>query len=386
MERNASHTGAVLNAGAPSANESRYTHTSSQRGSRIIKNWLLALVAFALSLGAAELVLRWWVEPSRIYSSLRELPAANAWKNRVRYWERYHERGTSGLAHDPMLGWDHDIAGDRIRGNATYAAPPQDDSGTRIVAIGDSYTYGNEVEAHENFAALLDAQSGVQVLNMGVPGYGVGQAFLKWREHGRQYRPDVVVFGIYVDDYERASVTFSSAAKPRLVLRNGEIAVEGQPVPTPAEALTRIAAELDERVRVVDAVRNILLKARTGAEARETYFTEMDAVVRAMLQSLLASLNDAQRLLVVHIPRAEAFVKPDPFRTEMSARLTSIYTQLGIDHIDLGEEFLRGRSARDAFMDLYVHRPSGSVGHLSPAGHQVVADLVASRLTLTSSR
>ena len=100
----------------------------------------------------------------------------------------------------------------------------------------------------------------------------------------------------------------------------------------------------------------------------------------AGIRSLQRNLGDERTLIVVHIPRAESFIEPEAFRDEMSRWLLSIYAELDITHIDLASEFVVGASPAAAFERYYVHRENGSAGHLSAAGHALVADLVVESL------
>jgi hypothetical protein len=117
-----------------------------------------------------------------------------------------------------------------------------------------------------------------------------------------------------------------------------------------------------------------------GESERARFFTETDAVVRHMLSSLQQSLSDEQTLMVIHIPRAEAFIETHDFRDEMSSRLLDIYATLGIRHIDLTAEFITDRDGRAVFEQYYVHEENGSVGHLSADGHARVAQLILAAL------
>jgi hypothetical protein len=236
----------------------------------------------------------------------------------------------------------------------------------------------------------LDARDGLEVLNMGVPGYGIDQAYLKYLEFGQQYSPDVVLFGIYVSDYERSSIGFTASAKPRIARRDQTFEIVGRPVPAPQQQLESIDRQLAGRIYLVEAARNFRRKASVGEAERTSFFAETDAVVTHMLQSLQRNIGDQRTLIVVHIPRAESFIEPEAFRDEMSRRLLAIYAELDITFIDLGSEFVSVDStesadsdesaAEAAFERYYVHRENGSAGHLSAAGHARVADLVVESL------
>jgi len=54
----------------------------------------------------------------------------------------------------------------------------------RVALVGDSFTFGMEVPYEDTWGAQLErALAGdVQVLNFGVDGYGVDQAYLRYRK------------------------------------------------------------------------------------------------------------------------------------------------------------------------------------------------------------
>ena len=69
----------------------------------------------------------------------------------------------------------------------------------RILALGDSYVEGAQVQGNQTMAARLEAmlsqQLGrpVEVINAGVFGYGTAQEYLLLDEMGVKYQPDLVV-------------------------------------------------------------------------------------------------------------------------------------------------------------------------------------------------
>ncbi|MGI9326714.1 MAG: SGNH/GDSL hydrolase family protein [Pseudomonadales bacterium] len=352
-----------------------------------MKTFTLTLIASFISLLCLEGAARWLLDPSQFYSSFHTIPAYNQWRNEVEFWERYGNGRPEAAdpnfdTFDDRLGWDAERTGDRIRGSKVVE-PGVVAGSFRLLAIGDSFVYGTDVEAEENFCAVLGQRvPSIEVLNMGVPGYGIDQAYLKYLYYGAEYRPDAVVFGIYVSDYERASMNFTWFAKPRIVATTQGFSLENQPVPAPEVELERIERTLAGRIRLVDIARNTWRKLSAGDKQRLEFFESMDAVVSHILQSLKDKLQPDQQLLLVHIPRAESFVERDPFRDEMSQRLLAIYQELELTHIDLGTAFLANATPAEVFQSHYVHRPSGSVGHLSPLGHEKVAILIQSALEL----
>jgi hypothetical protein len=64
----------------------------------------------------------------------------------------------------------------------------------RVLAFGDSFTFGSGVAQKACFTEVAeDALDGVEILNMGVPGYGLDQILLSFLAQGVKYHPDVVL-------------------------------------------------------------------------------------------------------------------------------------------------------------------------------------------------
>ncbi len=81
----------------------------------------------------------------------------------------------------------------------------------RILIIGDSVTFGVQIEAEDAFPALIEKEceaSGlsVEVFNMGVMGYDTGQALAFLKRTGVNFNPDVVVLAHCMNDLAEVRV------------------------------------------------------------------------------------------------------------------------------------------------------------------------------------
>jgi len=75
---------------------------------------------------------------------------------------------------------------------------------TRLVCVGDSYTWGDEVADADTFEAQLeDACRDVECINLGVAAYGTDQALLRWKRVGERLQPDVLVVGLLLENIGR---------------------------------------------------------------------------------------------------------------------------------------------------------------------------------------
>jgi hypothetical protein len=146
----------------------------------------------------------------------------------------------SGLRDLPVfLGKTLSTNSDGMRGSRDYAeAKPAEVR--RLVLLGDSFTFGEGVSDSETYAHQLSLfLPRLEVLNLGVHGYGNDQMLLALREGGLRYHPDLVVLGFVHEDLDRNILGFRDFAKPRFLLSRGRLLLTNTPVPTPAEVLAQ---------------------------------------------------------------------------------------------------------------------------------------------------
>jgi hypothetical protein len=114
----------------------------------------------------------------------------------------------------------------------------------RIALVGDSFTFGLEVSYADSWGHQLERALGpdVQVLNFGVDGYGVDQAYLRYARDVRPWQPDVVILGLINHDLFRSLAVYSFVsfpgwpfpfAKPRFVADLDRLALLNVPLPSP---------------------------------------------------------------------------------------------------------------------------------------------------------
>lgn len=113
----------------------------------------------------------------------------------------------------------------------------------RVALVGDSYTFCQDVNYENSWGYYLERQlrDPVQVLNFGVPGYGIDQAYLRYLREVRSWHPDVVILSFISHDVLRTTmvyyaISFPSSrlpgAKPRYVVRNERLTLLNVPLPS----------------------------------------------------------------------------------------------------------------------------------------------------------
>jgi hypothetical protein len=213
-----------------------------------------------------------------------------------------------------------------------YAKPP---GVFRILVLGDSFAFGDDVGDEDAFPHVLqELLPQVEVLNLGVHGYGHDQMLLYLQEEGLRYQPDLVLLGFLPLDMGRNILAFRDYAKPRFVLRDGKLVLTHSPVPSVEETLAaeRYGSRFLDLIRILEA----RLRSRSGAAARET-----KELTLAILDEIRAEAEAAgARAVYAYLPAFAELTHPDPSKTPDERFFFDYCENRGIPAIYLRPYFL----------------------------------------------
>jgi lysophospholipase L1-like esterase len=240
---------------------------------------------------------------------------------------------------------------------------------TRVAVVGDSIAFGYWVEERDSFPrqleAMLGGPSSVQVLNFGVPGYGLTQYVETLRTRVLAFAPDVVVVSFCLNDLEgplsfEYGMTVDRAARRRtFVGRLYEAAV----------VHSRLLSWVEYRLMGLEA-RRIFVRARDERHLYGQTPGEQLPALRAQFAAV-RSLLDSRGIpaLVAVFPvfgrRFDRYAHRD-----LEATIVGAARESGLQAVDLLDCF----SAYD-FRDVRV-----DVIHPSPLGHRVAAHAIRDAL------
>lgn len=140
---------------------------------------------------------------------------------------------------------------DSTRSNGAKSLPPVP---PLIVAVGDSFTFGDEVSDQETWPAYLEQLLRVPVLNGGVFNYGVDQITLRARRLVEIYHPNIVIMSLISDDILRCREEIRAGLpKPYFTIENERLTLQ----PIPAGLATKTRAETVKK-REHDSLKQIL--------------------------------------------------------------------------------------------------------------------------------
>ncbi|MGH6609108.1 MAG: SGNH/GDSL hydrolase family protein [Burkholderiaceae bacterium] len=223
------------------------------------------LISLALILIPLELALRIMSSDSPdgpVFGDSSLLP--RSWERAVAHYGPQLASGAGAvrayLVYDEILGWTvgagrtsrdgvHFSSAEGLRAASPRATFSRATDKLRIAIVGDSFAFAEHVKFEESFGHLLDEAFGpdVEVLNFGVPGYGVDQSYLKLRKEVLDWKPDIVVLGFPIHDFQRSMTVYPFInwqswnipfSKPRLVLEQGELRTLNVPTIHPDKMFT----------------------------------------------------------------------------------------------------------------------------------------------------
>ncbi len=225
-----------------------------RRGLQRIAGILLPVIlCLALSEGAVRLLTKRDSSGQLYFQGGRLWPYTIPVARVAHNLEKYAERPDSYNMYHPRLGWvtrpssvsDNGLYRSNSIGLRSHreVEPSPPDGVLRIALFGDSHTHGDDIAYEQSWGyrleeLLAETGAGAEVLNFGVGGYGMDQAYLRWQIDGARYRPDVVVFGLAPSNIARNLNVFRSLlvhrtnipfSKPRFVLEGDELRLINSP-------------------------------------------------------------------------------------------------------------------------------------------------------------
>lgn len=305
--------------------------------------------------------------------------------------------------HHPVLGWYHQKSkaailrvGDRetplhtnslgFRGQREYAAH-KPEGVRRTLVLGDSFVFGFGVRDEETFSAILESRDpSLEMVNAGVPGYGIDQIFLSFSTLGKSLKPDYVLIGIFPDDFWRATRAFADTghAKPYFSLSaKGDLVLHNVPVPPPYTLQTNQYPQLIDR----GPVENLLQRSTVYRKVRKAvlkigkslnwvdWSSEDEWILgRVILTQLIREVREAgAHPLVVIIP-PERWMK-DEHWDAIQLSLLRFFRREGVDFLDLTPGFAKA-VRRHGSAPYYIEHE----GHWTAKGHLLAADLITAFL------
>lgn len=345
------------------------------------KKWKRRTIAFTTSLfvvfSLAELGIRLGLPHERFLDrnsdcfwvmrtqTRRELPKRRRFKN---------------VAIDEELGWT--MAPDYSRGSEStnsrghrgpeleFERPQGPDRPPRIVVLGDSFTFGLGVADESTYCARLAARvPGLEVLNMGVNGYGTDQQYLYWNRDGVRYSPDAVLIGIYTPDFHRNALRIRELYKPRFVVEGDRLVLPEREMVGPRLVLEAHGEECRSPLRLLD-VAGYVRRWFTSTEADET-FNEKAFLMRGILELLRDSTAERNiELGIVIIPNEKSREYQDHRRIEEV--IENAARALDVPCLNLTDPLIEW-AAEHSGETLY----DSTHGHWTEVGHEVAAERIA---------
>ena len=289
------------------------------------------------------------------------------------------------LVHDPLLGWKP-VPGARKRYTSEEAPylieinsrglrdreyPYEKPPGVfRLLFLGDSFVFGSGgVDYGRRFTELLESSTPqLEAVNAGVPGYSPDQEFLFLQSEGYRYQPDLVVAGLFMNDFSEAFLSFN----PSIQRAKGRVALEGGDLRFHAPSFGLLFRAVQSSYVLALADQRLMLSSRIQRRALSEKPPDQ-ATRREAFRRLLMAMRDfcARRgagFGVMYFP-----IKAQKDRHPLQDVLEDVASTEGIPVLDLHGVIERPEDSLPPFFQHDIH--------LNDYGHARVAELLAEFLS-----
>ena len=298
---------------------------------------------------------------------------------------------------DPVLGWVPRPWSVHEDGYTTIEQGIRQNFGEKtvrtgaVLAVGDSFTEGWEVEDDETWPALLEKKTGIPVVNAGVGAYGTDQIVLRAEQMLPIVKPKTLIVGFLEEDIFRAGHSVFNAPKPYFTLEGGALKYHPPPMfepRPPARAFGRFLLGLRDVLGYSAAADYVFARLNPTywyrASDRDEYRkagNDPAAVTCALLGRLKAQTDrDGIRVILFMQYHAPQIIDADR-PSENARRVITCAGALGIRVVDQFAP-LRAIETADpgALGDYYVEHEGELVGHMTAFGNEHAASILAEAL------
>lgn len=236
----------------------------------------------------------------------------------------------------------------------------------RIIIVGDSFTWGENNNDNETYPFYLYGlyNESADVINMGVHGYGPDQFYIYFMRDGLKYKPDVVVFGLFLPDIHRTAFSVRSFFKPKFIVDNGELKIDEASTHIPnLRASLIMSSDIKKKARIY-SVSYILGSLNKLMRLATAYRQETETTLKIIEKMNSELKKENIRLVVLLIPEQEMVEKGNTNYYGVVPKITKNLQEVGIDYINLQPIFKK--EFTETGQSLYQ-------GHLKKEGNMVVA-------------
>ncbi|WP_027184687.1 SGNH/GDSL hydrolase family protein [Desulfovibrio inopinatus] len=262
-------------------------------------------------------------------------------------------------------------------GPTEYAKP---DGVFRIVTLGDSHTFGFGVSLAEHYTTLLEGYfQHVEVVNLGVNGYGLDQMLLRLQSEGLRYKPDLVLLYLpHYGDVRHMRDKVWGMGKPRFELENGELIIKNSPVANNSR-LYMTLIDTDRLVarysRAYRMLRDALLFFRSKLAAADKAHSETSSKhISTPTQEQIDAMKKVNDLGV-------AIVKKIHDTAAENGAAFVLFTRVGNLFIDSFFEGILADYVADPLANNYMEITNDPTKHPNAAANAVLAWSMADYLT-----
>ncbi len=321
------------------------------------------------------------------------------------------EKNTNYIQFSSTLGWSIKSNGysnpyransSGIRSDKEYEPNPPPGV-VRITTFGDSFTHGSNVGNKDTWQAIMESgDSKLEVINFGVGGFGLDQAYLRYLHEEIIYKSQFVLIGFMAEHIYRNVNSYRPFfhpetrlpfAKPRFVIKNEKLSLVSNPMRTledyrtlltqspsvlsqlgandffyqnrryvsniadcsPTVRLGKIA--IQEAMNKISANKNIVVNLRYNEDSEAFIVTKQifDEFYQAVLK------NNSKPIILI-FPRQRDVDDYRKYKIKVYSPLLSYFDSVGYKYIDL----------MDVFETVAVEKSFN--GHYSPYGNKLVAE------------